>query len=698
MTASDDSEIARSLRRTWEPFLGRFGRPTEVQRRAIPAVLSGRDVLLCAPTASGKTEAVCAPLVERRLGERRPWRILYVSPTRALVNDLRERLVTPLGHLGVRVMRRTGDHRDRLVGSQGFVITTPESFDSLMCRGRINPGLHVLAGVDAVVVDEVHLLFGTARGEQVRWLVERLRRLREQAVREEVGQDAAIQVVALSATVPDPDLLAAAFLRDPVVIEVAGGRTIEAVAPDVAVPSPEHAVPAYLRGSATPEKVLVFSNSRRRVDDLAAFLGRELAPLGYGVFAHHGSLSQRVREEAERAVRDRDRVVVCATSTLEIGIDIGDIDLVVLDGPAPDVPAVLQRVGRGNRRSGATRVMACSGSVGEALVHAAMIQMARSGRLGELERGPQYAVAIQQLASYIFQAPRSSRPLFQLVALVEALLPDVDAASLVRYLVSHGDLEMEGDRVLLGSDWLEATKGADIHSTIEAKVGFEVKDEASGTVIAHGVRAQAGRGLRVGGRLLEVRGWEEYRIRVRSTDNAAKAQGEWSYVSTSWLHGAGQPQAVRAYLGIGDDQYPVVRRGSAILVFHFGGGRRRAVLELAKRAAGPSAARCSITGWTAEIHQASPVKPAWVSPSPHRLAASLADLEQLERLERYLGRPRANQHLPQDLRRREVEAWLDLPGECEALEKASWVEVEDADLEAALGAISEAMTRRGAAS
>jgi hypothetical protein len=143
---------------------------------------------------------------------------------------------------------------------------------------------------------------------------------------------------------------------------------------------------------------------------------------------------------------------------------------------------------------------------------------------------------------------------------------------------------------------------------------------------------------------------------------------------------------------------PVLKRGTSIVVFHFGGGRRRAVLELAKKAAGTAAARSSITDWTAEIHQASPLKPAWVSSSPDRLAASLADPDQLERLEGYLGRPRANRRLPQDLRRREVEAWLDLPGECEALARASWVEVEDDALEAALGAIVEAMVRRGRAS
>src|SRR4051794_35820726 len=87
-----DRAIAHSLARTWDPFFARFGRLTAPQRDAIPPILAGSDVLLCAATASGKTEAACAPLVERYIGRAAPWTILYVSPTRALVNDLYERL------------------------------------------------------------------------------------------------------------------------------------------------------------------------------------------------------------------------------------------------------------------------------------------------------------------------------------------------------------------------------------------------------------------------------------------------------------------------------------------------------------------------------------------------------------------------------------------------------------------------------
>jgi len=123
-----DRELAGVLSRTWSPFFARFGRLTEVQRQAIAPILGGGNVLVCASTAAGKTEAACAPMVEARLGKGEPWFILYVAPTRALVNDLQERLWKPLQQLSVRTVRRTGDHKDSLEKRPSVIVTTPESF------------------------------------------------------------------------------------------------------------------------------------------------------------------------------------------------------------------------------------------------------------------------------------------------------------------------------------------------------------------------------------------------------------------------------------------------------------------------------------------------------------------------------------------------------------------------------------------
>ncbi|WP_373059907.1 helicase-related protein, partial [Gemmatimonas sp.] len=182
-----------------------------------------------------------------------------------------------------------------------------------------------------------------------------------------------------------------AYLPDGELIRLTGGREIESVVPHCESPSVESALLAYVAQLDQPEKILVFSNARLRVDALALQLRPMLEKLGYVVCAHHGSLAQRQREASEVAAKTERAVVVFATSTLEIGIDIGDIDLVVLDGPAPDVPALLQRVGRGNRRTERTRVMACAGSLAEALIQSAMLSAARDSYLGPIERGSHFA-------------------------------------------------------------------------------------------------------------------------------------------------------------------------------------------------------------------------------------------------------------------------------------------------------------------
>jgi len=201
-----DCNIAQKLPSTWQIFFQKFGRLRSVQREAIPKVLQGKDVLLISGTASGKTEAVCAPLVERNLGRKGPWTILYIAPTRALVNDIYQRLDEPARRLNLTLKRRTADHRDQLKTIPHILITTPESFDSMLCRVKRNDDYgHSLAHVVAVVLDEVHLLYGTPRGEQIRWLIERLKKLRTFAASEKWIKNPDLQILGLSATIPDPE-------------------------------------------------------------------------------------------------------------------------------------------------------------------------------------------------------------------------------------------------------------------------------------------------------------------------------------------------------------------------------------------------------------------------------------------------------------------------------------------------------------
>ena len=391
-----DSDIVRSLGTAGTAFFGSFYELREIQRRAVPPIRSGRNVLVASATASGKTEAILAPLIARALEEAPEGvpriRALLIAPTRALVNDLTARIEGPINRLGITCGRQTSDHRDK--GKTPFVlVTTPESFDSMLVRdARLQAGRmveHLLAGVMAVFVDEAHLFDGTARGDQLMWLLGRLRRLRRLNVERATSvQPLALHLCAGSATVSDPEGLAGRLLgTEAEVVRVEGTREVEVFGPPDAsgwfplepsmevatlrdrlapVPSAEFAEEAGRRiwqalssDGGSMRKALVFVPTRQLCDTFSAHLSGVLPRRrALTVFAHHGSLSRNRRERAERGYASARDAVLVATTTLEVGVDIGDVDLVALVGAPPDTRSLLQRIGRAGRRIGRTRVLA----------------------------------------------------------------------------------------------------------------------------------------------------------------------------------------------------------------------------------------------------------------------------------------------------------------------------------------------------
>ncbi|HEU5149553.1 MAG TPA: DEAD/DEAH box helicase [Iamia sp.] len=327
--------------RVGRAFFGQFGgRLKSVQEQAMAPVLAGTDVLIRAGTGSGKTEAAAAPLTERYLDDLDAGEtvvILYISPTRALANDLARRLEPVYENLGLDVGVRHGERKDLARAScPGVLITTPESLDVMTSVREPR-----LLGARAIVLDEIHLLANTQRGLQLGIALHRLELLVERR----------LQTVGLSATVADP-LAVWHFFRpgtDPEVIDDADPpRTlIRRIRIDVT-----HAELAerLARLGGETEKVLVFVNSRRECDVLADAI-RDGAGFGEAVFSHHSSLTKEARERVEHEFERSDRAVCVATSTLELGIDIGDVTLVVLYGAPADWQSFLQRCGRGNRRS-----------------------------------------------------------------------------------------------------------------------------------------------------------------------------------------------------------------------------------------------------------------------------------------------------------------------------------------------------------
>jgi ATP-dependent Lhr-like helicase len=325
-----------------------------LQEAAVRPVVDGHDALLLAPTAGGKTEAAMLPLLSRMAGE--GWRglsVLYVCPLRALLNNLEPRLAAMCGWLGRRAAVWHGDVADsvkrRLAADPpDLLLTTPESIEGILVSARIDHRW-LFGDVRAFVIDEVHAFAGDDRGWHLLGVLARLTRLAGRPV----------QRVGLSATVGNPDALldwlADRSAQPRTVVkpgDTAGTRSadLEPVTPDVGldyVGSLRNAALVVAR-LHQGEKRLVFCDSRSQAEDLTAAL-REL---GVRTYISHSSLSRDDRRQAENVFATSTNCVIVATSTLELGIDVGDLDRVVqLDAPAT-VASFLQRLGRTGRRAG----------------------------------------------------------------------------------------------------------------------------------------------------------------------------------------------------------------------------------------------------------------------------------------------------------------------------------------------------------
>jgi ATP-dependent Lhr-like helicase len=421
-------------------FYGRFRALQPAQADAIAPLLAGHDVLLLSGTGSGKTEAVVAPLVDRYLATARGvsgCTLMYVTPTRALANDLRRRLEVPLDQLGLRIGVRHGECNDlNQARKPDLVITTPESVDVMMMAGE-----PALSDVRAVVLDEIHLTYNTQRGFQLAILLKRL----------EARLGRQLQVAGLSATVATPEDIWAFFRPGQEYVCVRDERAkpldyhlCEASTPDDVADLVNRLVEGRMA------KVLLFANSRRECDALGAGL-RGHTVFGDDIYVHHSSLDREERLLAEQKFQELPSALCVATSTLELGIDIGDIDVVLLYGHPGGWESFLQRVGRGNRRGEKANVVCLAhphfGSrLVDVLAFEALMAQVRTGRIERERPSNVYGAAAQQILSLMMERDGAYRSVAELAGLfadwshlgrdtIETLL---DRLAAFHYVQPHG--------------------------------------------------------------------------------------------------------------------------------------------------------------------------------------------------------------------------------------------------------------------
>ena len=402
-SATPGLEWAHPLVQEW--FVRRFSTPTEPQAQGWPHILAGKTTLISAPTGSGKTLAaflICIDALVRKalsgeLIDRTE--VLYVSPLKALSNDIQKNMETPLGEIlllagergmlmpEIRAAVRTGDtlaheRRAMLVRPPHILVTTPESLYILLTAAKSR---EILKSVETVIVDEIHAVADDKRGAHLALSLERLNQLTGKRLTR----------IGLSAT-QKPIETVAHFLTGsdssaPVIVQIGHRRQMDLA---VEVPSSElgpvssnemwgEIYDRLTQLANQHSSILIFVNTRRLAErvahNLAERLGRD------AVAAHHGSLSRKLRLAAERKLKAGEIRALVATASLELGIDIGSVDLVCQIGSPRSISVGLQRIGRAGHWRGAIPKGRLFATTRDDLIeNAALIRAIRQGDLDHI--------------------------------------------------------------------------------------------------------------------------------------------------------------------------------------------------------------------------------------------------------------------------------------------------------------------------
>ncbi|MEM2968919.1 MAG: DEAD/DEAH box helicase [Candidatus Bathyarchaeia archaeon] len=338
-----------------------FPKPTEPQKQTIPKILEGKNVLLISPTATGKTEAAFLPVLSMLLqAPQTPGiKVLYITPLRALNRDLLERLEWWCGNLDIKLAVRHGDTdlKERARQSRSppdILITTPETLQAILSGWLLRQHLQSLRWV---IIDEVHELADSKRGSQLALALERIRIL--------IGKD--FQTIGLSATIGSPEKVAQFLVGDKRPVEIIRVPVAKMMRLQVIFPQPTEddvklaeqlythpEVAARLRVirdyMSKRKSVLLFTNTRSISEVLASRF--KVWDIDFPVSIHHGSLAKPSRIAAETGLKRGSLKGLIATSSLELGIDVGRIDLVIQYMSPRQVTRLIQRVGRAGHSVG----------------------------------------------------------------------------------------------------------------------------------------------------------------------------------------------------------------------------------------------------------------------------------------------------------------------------------------------------------
>jgi ATP-dependent Lhr-like helicase len=357
-----------------------FKQLTEIQKKAVPIIFQKKDVLVIAPTGSGKTECSVIPIFSHVKHSKKRGKIkaIYITPLRALNRDVFRRIINYAKNDGLTIEIRHGDTpqsaRRRISDSPPDVlITTPETLVILLTQKKM---LDALSELDWMVIDEVHELLGNERGSQLSLSLERL----------QLNSNSEITRVGLSATIGNPEE-ACKFVvgtkRKLRVIQDTSIRKydVEVKYLDGTISDVAEYIIDYITKLQLHSPVLLFTNTRGESEFLASILKQKST---MNIELHHGSLSSQVREETEHSLREGKEGIVVCTSSLELGLDIGSIELVIHYGSPRQVSKLIQRIGRSKHSKGSSaKGLIVTNSVDDEFEANALLERIQEGSIEE---------------------------------------------------------------------------------------------------------------------------------------------------------------------------------------------------------------------------------------------------------------------------------------------------------------------------
>ncbi|MFO0731055.1 MAG: DEAD/DEAH box helicase [Nitrospiraceae bacterium] len=572
-----------------EWFRGRFGVPTDVQIKAWPAIQSGGHVLIAAPTGSGKTLAAFLSCIDSLFRQaldrdlRDETQVLYVSPLKALSNDVQKNLQQPLTEIGqaamatglllpeLRVVVRTGDtpmleRQNMLKRPPHILITTPESLFILLTAEKSR---RMLRTVRTVIVDEIHAVAPNKRGSHLALSLERLEALTS-APPQRIGLSATqrpIETVArfLTGDRALPLVQQDAPLFDSFATHEGKGTGVTIVdvghrrKMDLAVEVPKDELGAVATNAIWSDlydrvaelvqahrSTLVFVNTRRLAERVSHYLEDRLKHLGDGVVAaHHGSLSRQIRLSAEDRLKAGAARVVVATASLELGIDVGTVDLVCQIGSPRAIATCLQRVGRAGHWIHAVPKGRLFATTRDELIEcAALIRAMRAGLLDRISVPPapldvlaQQIVAAAATQSWdedeLYTLCRHADPYRELArrefdAILTMLSEGIATNRGRRHAYLHHDRINRRIRGRRGARLAAITSGGAIPET----ANYAVIAEPDGTVVGSvdedfAVESLAGDIILLGNTSWRIRGVETGKMRVEDAHGAPPTIPFW---------------------------------------------------------------------------------------------------------------------------------------------------------------------------